>query len=114
MLWNIVLAALALAVAAAYVCRVDHTLWTREPVLHAINAAGGISATWVLVMAGQGTAAAGEVVILVAATVALLVTYRLVPKPPKAKPVPSAPADHTRRKLQAEELRRVAGGADKR
>lgn len=108
MLWNIVLAALALAVAAAYVCRVDHTLWTREPVLHAINVAGGISAVWVLIEAGQGRAAAGEAVILAAALAALLATYRHVPK------APQAPAQGARRKLQADDMRRVAGGADKR
>ena len=111
MLWNIVLAALALAVAAAYVCRVDHTLWTREPVLHAVNVAGGISAVWVLIEAGQGRAAAGEAVILAAALAALLATYRHVPKASQTQQVP---AQGTRRKLQAEELRRVAGGADKR
>ena len=110
MLWDIFIAALALAVTAAYVCRVDHTLWKREPVLHAVNVAGGVAAVWVLVEAGQGRAEAGEGLLLAAALVTLLVTYRWLPQAPQQ----GEPEQMAAQPVRSDDMRRVAGGADKR
>jgi hypothetical protein len=100
---NLILAALALAIVAAFVCRVDHTLWRREPALQAVNAAGGIAALWVLTEAGQGMAAASEAVLLALALATLLMTYRFVPKrPPQPQRVP--------RPVHIDDMPRVAGG----
>lgn len=105
MMLDLILAVAGLAVTAAFVCRVDHTLWHREPVLQAINAAGGITALWVLTQAGQGMASAGEAVLLALAVLTLLLTYRHLPASQQEQQRAPQP-------VRSDEMRRVVGGKD--
>lgn len=102
---DLILAAAAVAVVLAYVCRVDDLSWRRQPFLMLAHFAGGSVAAWVLAGAAAGEAGALHLVALLADAAALAWLYRHLPA--RQNPAPAtAPAP-----VAAEALRHVSGGS---
>lgn len=100
---DLILAALAMAVVAAYACRVDRLTWRTDPMQMLLHAAGGIGTAWVLKEAAQGNAGALDGLLLAGCALLLVLTYQHLPA---VVPAPST------RSLRNDELGQVAGGKD--
>lgn len=70
---------LSIAVAAAYVCRVDRLSWRQNPGQMLLHVLGGVAAVWVLSAAGDGKAQPWHAVALVSASILLAATYHKLP-----------------------------------
>ena len=78
---DIIMAAAALVIGAAFACRVDRLFWARHPVLMAVHSAGGIGTAWVLKEAATGGLCGWDAAILAGAAALLVATYRHLPHP---------------------------------
>lgn len=102
---DLILAAAAVAVVLAYVCRVDDLSWRRQPFLMLAHFAGGTAAAWVLSHAAAGNAGALHLGALLADVAALAWLYRHLPAHQEPAPAAAPPP------VAAEALRHVSGGS---
>lgn len=78
---DLVLMTCAVAISAAFVCRVDILSWRWHPLLMSVHVAGGVSAAWVLKRCALGVVVWSDVVLLACSALLLVATYRLIPPP---------------------------------
>jgi hypothetical protein len=106
---SLIITVAALAVLAAYVCRVDVLSWAAHPWLMAAHMLGVASALWAASASVLGDATASQVLALAGSGLLLVALYSRMPKaephPPDDGPA-AAPAS-----VRAEALRHVSGGA---
>lgn len=102
-----IVAAFALGVVAAYVCRVDRLTWRRHPLQMLMHAVGGIVAFWVLAAAAQGQAGPVELAALACCVALLVMTY------PRVTGINDNPAWQPAT-IQPDDMRRVSGGTDRK